>query len=106
MNEKNFVLNFDHISEGRTEEHPERGQLIVKGKVIAHKNGGADDPVQSCLVLAIEKAHLKNFAKYVDPKFEGSVNVVSYDTLSLFDESGTLDPNNIYAALVVESVVV
>ena len=105
MDERHFVFNLDHITEGRTAEHPERDQLIIKGYVTAHKNAGEGDSLQTCLVIAVERYPIINFAKDAIPGFTGNVSLVAYDKLTDFSEE--LDPTNgKYAAIVIQAAMV
>jgi len=105
MDERHFVLNLDHITEGRTAEHPERDQLIIKGYVTAHKNEGDTDQIPTCMILAVERYPLMNFAKDAIPGFTGNVSLVAYNKLTDFSEE--VDPTNgKYAALVIQAAMV
>lgn len=109
MNERYFVLNLDHISEGRTVEHPDRTQLVIRGKAFTHKNvpGSDDQPdsIRNCLIIAIERQALIDFYK-ADPglstdPLDGDPIVSGYDQLVEFEGYDGWDPDDIYAALVV-----
>lgn len=109
MNERHFVLNLDHIAEGRTTEHPERTQLVIRGKVFTHKYvQGSEAPpgnIKNCLVIAIERQALIDFYG-ADPglsgnPLDGDPIVNGYGQLLDFEDYPGWDPDDIYAALVV-----
>lgn len=112
MIERNFVLNLDRISGGRTAEHPGKKQEIIKGKAFIHffDPEAADVPgtFNSMLVLAIERSYLQElYAQLMtehDPENPKAVaDTLVQGTASLDDlmEDNYFDPDNIYAAIVV-----
>lgn len=108
MNERHFVLNLDHIAEGRTAEHPERTQLVIRGKVFTHKHiQGSEEPpgsIRNCLVLAIERQALIDFYKAIpgiDPNDQEDPHVTGFAQLLEFAEYEDWDPDDVYSALVV-----
>lgn len=106
MNERTFVLNFDHISEGRTAEPPGKEQAVVKGKIFMHYQDPddaitGDEPgaLKTCLVVAIEREPLiEAFKDFSDIETAG---LKAFDYLNTISESPVWDPLNQYAALVI-----
>lgn len=110
MNERHFVLNLDHIAEGRTAEHPERTQLVIRGKAFTHKRvpGSEEQPesIKNCLIIAIEKQDLVDFFNAVpgvdpDPDLPENPSVRCYDDLSYFEDYEGWDPDAVYCAIIV-----
>lgn len=100
---KYFTLNLDRASYGRDADYPDKKQCIIKGYVLSNEGSEVTVPIEKCLVLAINRNMLIDYAG-ADPGFaDGTVlQATMYADLAQFDDSGYLDPEQEYCGIVIK----